>query len=302
MPRRYGTPLPPLARRPFLPRPHLPRGGEAWRASLRKGGTWARITLVIGLFAVIFTTVSAALTPPVRPHLDLVGSPVSLGTVTVERPKGWALAAETADLSRPVVLFAPQADAALPPITITIYAVDASDHYNAALKAAGATAPSDYDLLSTLVSAYAAEYKLPPPKMSLNTYNSTTSSSVVRVDLIAEWDKPFPWRPTGTAAPVATASATATPEPSATATPEPSATVRPLAYPPLGSPVPGQEMVIVQAYYLPDGAFFTGTTQDGVITRKMVVMTLSYPAGLDPEIVAEARRSFDRLASTITFG
>lgn len=299
MPRRYGTPFPPLTRRPLIPRPHLPKGAEAWRASLRRGGTWARLVLVVGLLAVIGSILGAVLATPARPHLDLQGAPVVLGTVVLERPLGWALAAEVPDLSRPVVIFAPQADASTPPVTITLYAVDASAGYEAALKAAGNTSPSDYDLLVSLVTDYTGQAKIPMPAMARNTYNTTVDSSLVRVDLIATWQDPFPWQPATALTPVTTPAPGSS---GASATPEANPTIRPLAYPELGSPVPGQEMVVVEAYYLPEGAFFAGTAQDATVFRKMVVMTLSYPASLDPEVAAEARTAFDRVASSISFG
>lgn len=305
MSRRYGTPLPPLARRPLIPRPHLPKGKVAWQASLRRGGTWARIVLVVGLLAVFGSILGAATATPARPHLNLQGEPIILGTVVVERPLGWALAAETPDLTRPIVIFAPQPEDKTPPVSITIYAVDATAGYEAALSDATATgsAPSDYDLLVSLVTGYCEQAKIPTPAMTRNTYNTTLTSSIVRVDLIATWPSPFPWKPAEVGdivetspTPIPTLGAGVTP------TPEPVETTRPLSYPDLGSPVPGQDMVVVEAYYLPDGNFFSGTGQDGKLFRKMVVMTLSYPASLDPEVAAEARVTFDRVASSISFG
>ena len=198
-------------------------------------------------------------------------------------------------------MFAPQADAGVPPVTITIYAVDATQAYDAAITAAGATSPSDYDLLVTLVGNYANDAKLAKPKMSRNTYNTGVNSSIVRVDLIAEWPTPFAWRPAATSAPTPAPAASVTPASSASATPVPSPTVRPLSYPALGPEVAGSSMNIVQAYYLPDGEFYLGLDQNRVPFRKMVVLTLSYPANLDPAVIAEARATFDRVASTISF-
>lgn len=301
MTRNYGTPLPPGMRRPLFRSPRLPRDRSAWIAAARRRGTWLRVGLVTAVLFIIGSAIGTALSTPERPRYDVAGENRVLGPISFTAPAGWVLFAESQTLQRPAFLFAPQADAKKPPITISIVALDVTSRLKKVLDSYQGEPISDFDLLKALVISWCNDLKISPPNMSLGTYNLGPTSGVAAVSLIAEWSQPLPWRPRLST--TGAANATPTPTPSLSPSPESGqdAGLPPLDYPVLGEPQPGLFVRQVQAFYLPPSASFSGRDENGEPFRRMLVVTLTYPADLDQEAVTEVRTSFDRLTTSLFF-
>jgi hypothetical protein len=111
-------------------------------------------------------------------------------------------------------------------------------------------------------------------------------------------------RPTAkpTTRPTATSTITPTPSPVVDPVLGPSATPAPAASADASTPAPSDSsapiMYVhqVQMLALPSSSAFSGQT-----SRRAVVVTLTYPADLDPAIIKEARTSFDALVTSLFF-
>lgn len=308
MSRRYGTPLHPWARRRRSLIPRRPRSSREWQEALQRPVNYLRGSIVfLLLYIAISSAVSFVVGPPI-PKLDLFTSrTIAIDGVYIPRPVNWALEGNTeTGLLRPWILHAP-GKSNRPPTTITIYTPVVTSLVNEILLRNGEGSIDRRELLRLVVEEWKAGFArdnlgtLPAYQLDpvITAGNGVTNEFGL---LVTFPNTTFPYAPnTNSATPSATAASTATPVASSSQTPTPSTTpgsylTEPIrAYPVLGTATDAK-MIIKMAVYIPSSRDFTSAA-----LRKMLVMTLSYDASIDPQQRLEIESAFARMTSELLF-
>jgi len=127
--KRYGTPPPPGHM--STPWWWIPSGGADTKKMVTAPRFYKRAAVgSLGVLLLIIALVVINLPPPL-PAIGPVNQLASdFGPVSLRSPLGWSLFGFNQTLTTPIIFFAPQEDADVPPTTITLAEVDVSAAYN----------------------------------------------------------------------------------------------------------------------------------------------------------------------------
>lgn len=311
---RYGTPLLPWARRRRSWKPRRPRNAAEWQAALSRPFNYVRGTAVIVVVWIAISSVAGFIAGPPVPKLDLFTSrSISVDGAYIPRPVNWALESNTeTGLLRPWILHAPGKNNR-PPTTITIYTPVVTSLVTEILKRNGESSIDSRDLLKLIVEEWKTGFdrdnlgSLPAYKIDpvLSAGNGETNEFGL---LVTFPDTTFPYAPNtgkGTASPTPAAtpelSPGASPAASASPTSVPSSSsssylTEPIrAYPVLGTETEAR-MIVKMAIFIPSSRDFSTAA-----LRKMLVMTLSYDAALEPALKTQVESVFAKMTSELLF-
>ena len=316
---RYGTPLAPGK----LGEPWwwVPRSNaDAWRL-LKSLRFLKRVGAVVGAVVILSLVWGLlhlpAATPPIGP-INTV--PSVFGPIAFRSPIGWTVAGGGGDLTtQPLVLFAPQADPARAPATISFLVVDVTQNVTALTadpSASLGTNPRTF--LSAVIDSYLPSAGRGSYCTTDLTYGASDSGAVVvPVATQITWLEtrplgylviPGPSKnlgpctagsvpqivhgpfPTATVAPPTSAPSGAASAAAASASASPSAASSASG----SAPAEATPMVAIQWFALPAGGVFRSEN-----TQKMLVVSLMYPANLVSADITSLTTIFDTVVGSI---
>lgn len=281
---RYGTPPAPahMGEPWFVP----PRSNSEAIALLRSGPVLKRIGAVIGgilIIALVYGFVSAPPPPPpIGPVNDVT---TAFGPIGFRSPIGWVVSPGTETLDKPLSLFGPQADIGRAPVTINFLAVDVTDTYGRFVGDESTGGRNPADVLDSVLSSYIGNIGR-GRYCTLDTgFGSGSESGVQSPAVRVVWLDNYELGSLKDAGKTTNTGAC----PTDAAAPRPSAGGTLTAN---ASPAP--EMALEQWFALPDFAGFKSPD-----SRKMLVVTLSYPAGLSADEIARIRTVYRTVTDSI---
>lgn len=292
MQRIYGPP-------PNAPRrrnePRVPRSVTELRAASRRPRFVASVVGGLLAFGLVIVMLVAVFSPPPPPPLNEPGEPFNTAVVGFDKPGFWVPWTPSDTLEEPIVIFAPQAETADAPTTMTIDAINVTDDVTELLGPEGENALSTLELLNALVSKWATEANRGPYELAETSYNVVDAESGLALSgVIVRWADGAAWTPLPIDDPATRPSVTPAPSLAPgvvpTATPDPTPT-------PVPSAVPGVEMFQWQMIGLPTDRKFTADGQ-----RLALTVTLTWPSTLSADRVEQAQEAFLGLVASLRVG